>query len=298
MTRYCPQEWLAALCEPGAYGVLVLDDLPAASPALQVAARQLVLERRVHEHRLAKDILIIVTGNRREDKSAASTLPAHFRNSVMLLDVEIDLDEWCVWYGEQKNQNPVIPAFLRFRPTHLSRLPKDADARGAFATPRTWAKLGRAFKTAERNGVLLDVAAGLVGEGVATEFLAFVNVRNTIANPVDVLMDPQRAIPDPEQALKTPDRLYAMATAIGETAASWRNSPDAERKKDAPLLFLRALGWMTSGNREYIAVAVSTFTSNGGEIVAIAKAATHAQDDKLAQSVIQFLASAYNNTKS
>ncbi|NBT36215.1 MAG: AAA family ATPase, partial [Betaproteobacteria bacterium] len=36
VTRYAPQEWLAKLSDPEVYGVLCLDDLPAASPAVQV----------------------------------------------------------------------------------------------------------------------------------------------------------------------------------------------------------------------------------------------------------------------
>ena len=49
MTKYAPQTWMAKVCDPDAYGVLVLDDLPAASTAVQVAARQISLEHRVHD---------------------------------------------------------------------------------------------------------------------------------------------------------------------------------------------------------------------------------------------------------
>jgi hypothetical protein len=182
VTKYAPPEWLAEICEPDAYGVLVFDDLPAASTAIQVASRQASLERRVHDHYIAPGVMIIVTGNRREDKSAASTLPAHFRNSVMILTVEADFKRWETWYHDQ-GYDSLVTQFLTYRSAHFSHLPADADANGAFATPRTWSMLGRLIATGRKTGTLRDMAAGLVGEGVTTELMAFELVRSQRSHP-------------------------------------------------------------------------------------------------------------------
>ena len=56
-----------------------LDDLAAASPAVQVAAFKLVLERRSGDCVLSPDVKIVATANRRDDKSGATTLPAALR---------------------------------------------------------------------------------------------------------------------------------------------------------------------------------------------------------------------------
>jgi hypothetical protein len=294
-TDYAPQRWMGELMDENAYGVLVLDDLPAAAPAVQVAARQLVLERRVHSHRIAPGILILVTGNRREDKSAASTLPAHFRNSVQLLAIEPELDSWQEWYGQQAHHAPVISSFLSFRPAHFSRLPKDADAQGAFATPRTWAKLGRLHDIANAAGTLFPVATGLVGEGVATELVAFINTRNQLVDPREVLRDPLRALPDPRKVLDTPDKAYAMTTGIGETAAAMLSSDKLSKKEkeEIPALFLRALGHATQDNREYIAVGVKTYTHNGGSVNGLIMAVHRNANDPLVRSVTKFLRQAF-----
>ena len=299
VTRYAPQSWLHRLCQPDAYGVLVLDDLPAAAPAVQVASRQLSLERRVHEAKLSPNIMVIVTGNRREDKSSASTLPAHFRNSVALLDIQIDLEEWCTWYGEQEGLDPVVPAFLRYRPTHLSHLPKDADQRGAFATPRSWMMLGRNWPIAQSQGVGFDLSSGLVGEGVATEFGAFVTVRANLVDPKSVLANPRQAIPDPKHTLSGPDKMVAMTTGLGEVAGMrMKDKADTkeakDRKKETPLQFLKAVAWVTQSSREYVATAVSTFTSNGGDVQQIVTAARQNHNDPDIKSVIDFLASTFN----
>ncbi len=264
VTHYAPQEWLAELCDPNAYGVLVLDDLPASTPAVQVAVRQLVLDRAVGNAKLSDHIVVLVTGNRREDKSAASTLPAHFRNSVLLLTVDVSLDEWCDWYGQQDGLDPVVPTFLRYK-NHLSKLPVDADKMGAFATPRTWAKLGKLYEIAYKTGTVLEVASGLVGEGPATEFDAFVRVRAGLVPPEQILKDPMGSIPSPRTYFDSPDKAYAAMTGIAEVAAAWFAKKDKQGKA-APGQLLVAMAHLADGNREYAPVAINTFASNSKNV--------------------------------
>lgn len=292
-TKFCAHEWLHRLCQPGAYGVLVLDDLPASAPMMQVAARQCALERRIHEHRLSPGVFIIVTGNRREDKSAASTLPAHFRNSVLLMDVDIDVEEWAKWYGRQPHHAPVVAAFLRWKENRLAMLPKEADDRGAFATPRTWAKLGAQYAVAEEADCLFDVASGLVGEGVATEFTAFVKVRSQLVDPMKVYDDPQKAMKDPKKSLGgAPDKLVAMATSLGEIAARMSKQGKSKQKGDAPLKLLKALAWTTQDHREYCGTGVSTFISNGGSLPDLVRVARENRGDPVIGKLLSFLKTA------
>ena len=281
-TDYCPQRWVARLCAKHAFGVYVQDDLPAAPQAMQVAGRQAALERRIHEHRFQPGILIIVTGNRREDKSSAATLPAHFRNSVTLLAIEPSVDEWKKWYGKQKGVHPVIASFLSFKPDLLSETPKDSkDKMGAFATPRQWHSLGLQFETSQRCGdeVLLAVAAGLVGKANALEFTAFVEIRNTLADPEDVLNDPKGTMPKPLEMLDDPSKRCAMATALGERAAIRWKKGKGKVKDEAPEKLLAALAWISQAGDEYSAVGVQTFLDLGGNLTAIARMARKAKTD-------------------
>ena len=266
-THYDPQEWLLDFCRPGAYGVICLDDLTQASSAMQVAARPLCLERRSQRSTISDNVVIIVTGNRREDKSNASTLPAHFRNSVLMLDIDVDVDEWCNWAGAQPDIDPVVTAFLRWKTTHLAQTPAEADAKhGSFATPRTWAMLGRAYKVASDKNALVDVAHGLVGEGVGTEFLAFARLRDSLVDPKEVLRNPKSAVPNPKATLDTPDKMIAMVTSIAEHTIIAMREGGKDGKKEAPTAFLKALAWVTQGGREYVATAMATYTSNGGQV--------------------------------
>lgn len=289
VTEYKPTAWVHDLCRPDAYGVLILDDLPAATQAVQVACRQIALERRVHRFAFAPGVRVIVTGNRREDKSASTTLPAHFRNSCVMLTVEPDVDEWAAWAADASIPG-VIPAFLRFRPNRLAMLPKDADEQGAFATPRTWAMLGSCYDAAAKHDAVLDVAAGLLGQGVAVEFTAFQKLRHELPDPKLILSDPHRYIPTPPSE---PDRLIALSTALAEYTAKETKETRGANRQDVLVRFLVALAHVTRSNREYCSAAVSTFTAMKGNLHELAGAAAVAKKSNPdVDALIRFLAKA------
>lgn len=271
---FCPDEWLHDACQPGRKGVLILDDLPAASTAVQVACRQLVLDRKAHEHRLSPGVMILVTGNRREDKSAASTLPAHFRNAVLHLHLDSEVKEWLVWRGQQEGrEGQLIPSFLVWRGTKFAMLPADADANGVFATPRTWDMLDRLLPVAQKLDALHEVAAGLVGEGVAAEFVGFVRVHAALVDPRKVLNNPQAAIPDPER-YRGEDKLAELIAMLGAIVGVAFEHPKGAGRDDIEKL-VRAVAWVTQGNQELVVHAMTLASGarpNGGRDFALAAA--------------------------
>ena len=290
VTKYAPQEWLADVCSPDAYGVLVFDDLPAASTAIQVASRQASLERRIHDHRIAPGVMIIVTGNRREDKSAASTLPAHFRNSVMILTVEPDFKRWETWYHDQ-GYDALVTQFLTYRSAHFSRLPADADVHGAFATPRTWAMLGRLVETGRKTGSLRDMAAGLIGEGVASELMAFELVRSQLVSPDKVLADPESALPNPKAALNSPDKMIAMVTGLADAAIHKATQKTGAKAYEE---YLKALAYVTdAGGREYVATSITTFIAHRGNFRKLKDAVNVVKSDPKVKGMLTALAACF-----
>ncbi len=288
-TRYCPQRWVHELCGALSYGVVVQDDLPAAAPAMHTAGRQMALERRIHDHHFSPGILIVVTGNRRQDKASASTLPSHFRNSVCLLGIDADLDEWKKWYGGQEHLDPVIPAFLTWKPELLSQAPtqKNVDKMGAFPTPRQWASLGAQFAAAQASctpkstDVLLAVAAGLVGKPNATTFVGFVEVFSKLPDPEKVLNDPKRHLPDPDKTLPTPDKQIAMAVALGDRAARIYKKGSAKDRNGVALKLMLAIAHCFGSAGEYSATGIQTFLDSGGNLSAIALVAKTKRSDKV-----------------
>ena len=50
------------------YVVLFLDEMNSAAPAVQAAAYQLILNRRIGQYKLPDNVLIVAAGNREADK--------------------------------------------------------------------------------------------------------------------------------------------------------------------------------------------------------------------------------------
>jgi len=293
-TFYAPPTWLHRLCQPGVKGVLVLDDLGAAKPAVQTAAFKLVLQRQSGDFKLSPGVKIIATTNRKEDKSGATTLPAALRNRCCIVELDVDVDEWCLW-ATQNGVPGDVTAFMRFKPGALSQLPKDADKVGAFATPRTWTMVGMSLEAAKATEAVYDVAAGLLGDGNAVEFSAFVRLRSEIPDPKAVLLNPKKELPKPPGA-NEPDRLVAIVTALAEHAAPMSQERTALGKR-IPELFLRAVAHVTTSGREYASAAILTFAANNGNVNAIIKAATAGKDDPELAPFLDHLRAALNPNK-
>lgn len=293
VTEYCPTAWVHDLCKPGAYGVLLLDDLPAATQAVQVACRQIALDRRVHRHIFSPGIRVIVTGNRREDKSAASQLPAHFRNSSVMLQLQVDTAEWRTYAAQAGGVHAAILGYVTWKPSNLSRLPKDQDAEtGAFATPRSWMKLAKCMPTALKHDRVLDVAAGLVGTGVATEFKSFLDLFNEFPDPAAILEHPETA---PRPDAQRPDKTIAMVTAVADFAGrlccpvgGGRRPAYAEQVKIFAKT-LRALAVITNGHREFSACGFSAFLACGDLMPLLMEAAGIAQRDPAVRDLVESL---------
>lgn len=251
-TKYAPQVWMRRLSAEGANGVLVLDDLPAASPAIAAATRQIALNRSINGTKLSPGILVVLTGNRAKDQSGAITLPSHFRNAVCTIELEPDIADWSRWFLQNGGEASVTH-FLRWKPAVFSQLPGDADRKGSFATPRTWTMLSQSLNAADLSDTVQDVMAGFVGEGTAAEFRAF-RKNCQVLPPIDKLLeDPHGVMPHPENLLKTADLMIGAACGLGHVAAQIGTKEAAEK-------FLIALHWCSKHNFEYVAAAVDTYT--------------------------------------
>jgi hypothetical protein len=116
----------------------VLEDIPAASKAVQVACFQLVQERSMGSVQLSPNVRVILTGNRASDKAGARDLPSPLRNRVCILSLEPDLEEWMYWAASKKLP-AVLGGFLTYRRQFFTQTPDQADKEnGQFATPRCY----------------------------------------------------------------------------------------------------------------------------------------------------------------
>lgn len=242
--------------------VYVFDDLPTAQMSVQTATYRLFAERRTGSVELSPNARLIATGNRREDQSGAIVLPAALRNRMLIFEIEPDLMQWTLWYMNQ-GYSFDIPAFLRWKPEHFSKLPKSADEKGAYATPRSWVKVAKSLETAKRYDRVLQIASAAVGEGIAVEFKAFIDVQKDLPDPDAILDNPRSAVPSLPTKV---DVLIAMMSMIANRAAKARG----KRSENIQEKFISALAYLTQQNREYAGVAIDAYFAGGGNVPKIA----------------------------
>lgn len=250
-----PLQWLADLCVPGAKAILVLDDLPAATPAVHAAVRQLVLDRQLNGNRLSDDVQIFVTGNRRSDGAGAATLPSHFTNSVGIYELDPDFSEWFDWYSDQGLPD-VFPEFLstmRFRPDGkdlFSCLPSDSDHKGSFPTPRSWTDLARQWVLLGNLSSRIQHAtvAAWVGAATADSFMVYLSDRLQMIDARKILENPEHLVPDSI----TLNQKFILATSLAHLAA---------RNKDRTPNMLRSAARFLDGaeGRDCAILTVKTF---------------------------------------
>lgn len=295
--RFCPPERLAPFCVGAGVdgtdpvGCLIFEDVTHASQAVKNGMLQLVQERCLGTTVLSPDVRILMTGNRTQDKAGARDLLSALKNRVLVLDLLPNLEEWMLWAGS-RGLPSVIGGFLSWKPSFFSQLPTaECKENGQFATPRSWHNVGLCYTRVFRNGSsasaydkLYTQAAGLIGVGNATEFVAFARLKEEFPDPKKVLDDPENALPKPpEQA----DRVIALVTALGDFAAHHQI-----KDKKIHLKLLLALSHVSGKNREGCAAGVSVFQACGGDVAKLVDAADQNKKDPRILAVLKFFAEA------
>jgi len=130
VSRWFPPEFLPT----SGQGILFLDEINMAPPAMQGIAQQLILDRRVGSYRVPEGWFIWAAGNRKSDRAAVFEMPSALANRFIHLDLVPDFDSFKAW-GLVAGLSEQVLAFLAFRPTLLHQI--DAQ-RPNWPSPRSW----------------------------------------------------------------------------------------------------------------------------------------------------------------
>jgi energy-coupling factor transporter ATP-binding protein EcfA2 len=165
--------------------VLFLDEMNSAAPAVQSAAYQLILNRRVGTYKLPDNVMIVAAGNRDADKGVTYRMPAPFANRFVHLELTVDFGDWFDWAVDNKQHKDVV-GFLNFSKKDLYDFDPKSSSR-SFATPRSWAFVSELLDDELDESTTTDLVAGTVGEGLAVKFMAHRKVASKMPNPSDIL---------------------------------------------------------------------------------------------------------------
>ncbi|MFE2131074.1 AAA family ATPase [Streptomyces amritsarensis] len=249
-----PPDWAVRLVRAGR-GLLFLDELSTAPPAVQAALLRLVLERRIGALQLPPGVRIVAAANPRSSAADGWELSPPLANRFVHLQWTHDHEVVVRGLGGTwpratlpRLDAQALPAavdharravcgFLTTRPPLVHRLPSGESRRGgAWPSPRSWDMTLRliAFATAAgaSREVLSMLVRGTVGDGPALELLAALDRME--------LPDPEVLLADPDGA-DLPERGDQRQAVLDGIVAAVNRRPEKARWDAAWAIMVRAL---------------------------------------------------------
>ena len=245
--RFAPPSWAKRLYREGR-GLLFLDELSTAPPAVQAALLRVVLERTVGDLVLPDAVTVVAAANPPDQAAGGWDLSAPLANRLCHLDWDMTpaaisrgftngwpvpavpvLPDW--WQIAVPKARHSVGGFLAARPDLAVAPPPDPAAAGrSWPSPRTWEMAAVLLTAAGAAGASEQATAalifGAVGQGAGAEFMFWQDGQD---------------LPDPEAVLASPltfkipertDRVHAALSAVvaavesGNTrarrAAAWK----------------------------------------------------------------------------
>lgn len=160
--------------------VVFLDEINTAPKINQVTAYEMARNYSVGGKLFPISTMVIMAGNRAEDKGATFDMPEPLKNRMVHITVEPHIEDWTMWATRSGISEEVV-SFLNFRPGLLFK-PASGKENG-FPTPRSWSALSASLSFADDT----ELHTGIVGGGAAGEFAGFRKLRNQLPNLDQVL---------------------------------------------------------------------------------------------------------------
>jgi hypothetical protein len=238
---FAPPRWARRLAEEGV-GILFLDEISTAPPAVQAALLRVVLERVVGDLALPEGIVVIAAANPPELAADGWDLSPPLANRFCHLDWPVETQafaeglsgEWAVpvvprlsegWESQLALGRGLVSAFVSARPGLTVAMPQDGTSAGrGWPSPRSWEMTSLLWTAATVAGASEQARAvlvmGSVGQGAGLELLNW-------ASEMD-LPDPEAVLGDPE-AFVMPDRGDRAHAALSAVAAAVAANPTEQR---------------------------------------------------------------------
>lgn len=266
-----PPDWAVRLVRAGR-GLLFLDELSTAPPAVQAALLRLVLERRIGALRLPPGVRIVAAANPRSSAADGWELSPPLANRFVHLQWTHEHEVVVrglggIWpratlprldaakFGDAVTfARSAVCGLLAARPNLVHQIPSSETRRGgAWPSPRSWDMTLRliAFATAAGSSrdVLSLLVRGTVGDGPGFELLSSID-RMDLADPETLLADPAAA--------DLPERGDLRQAVLDGVVAAVRRRPEKSRWEAAWAVLVKAV---ETGAPDLVVVPATTLAT-------------------------------------
>ena len=210
MTWNPPEFWPR---DPKSKGILFLDEITSCPKDTQVAAYEIILDRKLGDfYRVPDGWYICAAGNKVEDSAVAYTMSSALANRFMHVELQESVEDWAKW-AIGHSINPAVVAFIRTRPELLFNMDNENLERG-WPTPRSWEKVSHVITMMEETGApekfIKKAIYGLVGNAAGVEFINFYKNKTIFDDVFAAIIDPSIDYEIPDGV----DKQYAVVSAI------------------------------------------------------------------------------------
>jgi hypothetical protein len=209
MTRWVPPSFLPREGK----GIFFMDELTSATPLMQAACYQLVLDRSIGEYFLPEEWVVFAAGNPPSERGVSFSMPRPLRNRFAHFELVFDHEDWRTWCGVAGIE-PEVVAFDRLRPQFMDDVDPASNAYSS-ATPRSMEFMSKKLSQAKRHGLpydnlMLSQFCSCVGVPAGTEFFNFLQMYTSLPSVTEILRDPLKARISDEVSFS-----IAISTALG-----------------------------------------------------------------------------------
>lgn len=217
--------------DPKGKGIIFVDEITSADRSLQVAAYELVLDRRLGKlYSVPPGYLIVAAGNLTTDRAVATAMSSALANRFLHVELRDDAEAWREW-AQANNIHPAVVGFIGYKPGLLFNMDGENLTRG-WPTPRSWERVSQMCKIYKDSTetLLRKIVYGTVGNGAGCEFMEFYKISAEFENVLDYMLDPTK---DVKKLISTKaDRNYALCSTMNYLLWKGKDEKDQTARID------------------------------------------------------------------
>lgn len=208
--------WLAPEILPdekrdGKNTILLLDEITSCTKRVQVAAYQLILDRKIGQYSLPEGCFVVALGNREDDEGVYIQLADPLADRFEIHYIDVDFASWKSW-ATSAGVHPYVIDYLSFKPSALhNQVPGDSSM--LFSTPRSWVRVSDIlnYDSDVENRVIRNKIIGNVGNAEGSQFIEYCREQKNIISVDDFIAGKAMCPQDASQRGILVNGLVAMA---------------------------------------------------------------------------------------
>lgn len=158
-----------------------MDEFNQCERPIQKASLEFLVKHSVGGIAMPPGSIMVLAGNRVEDGADVEDIVRPARRRISYMEFRFDWEAWKDW-AIKAGIHPFVVGFLNAKPSYAYK--PDLGSQYGEALPRTWERVSEAlftFDPADQEVII----SGTIGDGVASEFMAWVATAGTLMPIVD-----------------------------------------------------------------------------------------------------------------